>query len=94
VRNDPEAIKQIEVGSVIQISPEAPGESFNASFRGAFAVVDQRHSWGVVASVYWQGGEFPVRLAWLHVEPTGGKAVFGFDGKRLRETAAPLRHHP
>lgn len=94
MKNDPDLIKTIEVGSVIQISPEGDPEAFNKAFRGSLAVVDKKESWGVVVSVIWGGLSYPTRLTWSHIEPTGGRAVWDADGKRLRPPASTTKHHP
>lgn len=87
MRNIPDEIAKIKVGSILQANEEATGIGV-----GAFVVVDEKHSWGVVGYTIWDDSTI-VRLPWNAIEPTGGEIVFDIDGKRVRETEPPLKHH-
>jgi hypothetical protein len=97
MKSDPETIKQIEVGSVVQISPEYD----RLEMRGLFGRVTDVKSWGVMLAIHVPdeavAGVEPVifmRLTWNLIEPTGGKAVWDATGARLTEAPKPMRHHP
>lgn len=82
MRNDAKSIKQIEVGSIVQIDPATD----HVEQRGLIVAVSKLESWGVIAGGF--------RLPWAMFEPTGGKEVWTPSGARTRETALPGRHHP
>lgn len=76
--------KTVEVGDVVQLSPEATG---NRAFAGCFLVVTDVYSWGVQGYVPnlgesrdTPGGLAYYRAEWATVEPTGGKAVWLAEG--------------
>lgn len=88
MRQDPDIIKTLRKGSIVQIDPAA-----ELGFEGAgcFAVVVNRHTWGVDANIVGQEGTRP--LSWPAIEPTGGVLVWEKDGTRVKPQEE-LRHHP
>lgn len=79
-------IAAVKVGDLIQVDPAMDNQC-----RGLFGQVMEKLSWGVRAS-------FPERgihsLAWAHIEPTGGRAVWSPDGQRYMPPGTTVKHHP
>lgn len=87
---DKQSTDRVGVHSIMQIAPDA-GIAFG---NGQLAVVSEKLTWGVVASIWTATGWALVRLAWQHIEPTGGMEVWDAEGKQVLDTYQPLAHHP
>ena len=85
MRDDPELIAKIKVGSIVQIVPE---EDHGTPKR--LLVVTEIESWGV--SGYLQN-DLKIARTWNLIEPTGGSIVFDQNGKRV-VADKPRFHHP
>lgn len=80
----------IRPGDIYQITHQD-----DRGFRGCMLVVERLETWGLTGWVQVAGGQLAFYgQVWSHIEPTGGRAVFGKDGQRVRETAVPGAHHP
>lgn len=88
MRQDPDIIKTITKGSIVQIDPAA---ELGFEGAGSFAVVAARHTWGVDAYIVGQLGTR--NLSWPVIEPTGGMLVWEEDGTRVKPVEE-RRHHP
>lgn len=87
MKNDPALIKEINVGSIVQIAPE---EDHGTRLR--LMVVTKIESWGV--SGYVHGTDGGISRTWNLIEPTGGMLVFDPTGKRLTPPKSTAKHHP
>lgn len=90
-----EATKDIDAGSIMQIAPDAnlaTGETTGLidMRRLQLVTVTVKESWGVVATL--ADGDV-VRLAWAHIEPTGGRIIWAADGQRVAPLPAGIKHH-
>lgn len=85
--NDPDLIRRIIPGSIVQIVPEE-----DHGLRTRLLVVTRVNSWGVDGTV--EGHPGSVSRTWNLIEPTGGQLVFDADGKRVGPTPQAQRHHP
>jgi hypothetical protein len=93
MRNDAELIKAIEPHDIVQIIPTDD----NRGFDGLLAEVVRKETWGVIAVIRTMGVGSKLgvhRFPWSMIEPTGGRAVFGTDGKRVGDPGAAVKHHP
>jgi len=82
---------RVDIGSIVQVSPEFD----HPEFRMQIGVVIAIESWGVrlhssTPIPLWSD----LNVTWAFIEPTGGKVVFDQIGERLRETDLPQSHHP
>lgn len=94
MRDDPQLIKQIIKGSIVQV---IPGDDHGHGIK--LFVVEQVESWGVKAYHFeHEKTQKAVHTAftWNMIEPTGGQAVFDTDGRRAENApAVAVRpHHP
>lgn len=84
MRDDPQSLKGVKVGSIMQIGPDE-----DHGHRLKLLVVTQVESWGVKGAL--PDGSI-VGRPWDKIEHTGGSIVFDHNGKRIRETAKPKHH--
>lgn len=84
----PDLRKSFKPGDIFQMGPGQVDSARRVSLVIATAI----HSWGIVGYIPNLPGD--VRPTWEHIEPTGGRAVYDRDGKRLAPEAPMTKHHP
>lgn len=93
MRNDPDSTKPIETHSIVQVI----ASNDNRGFDGLLAEVISKETWGVIAAIrtIGVGSSLAIhRFPWSMIEPTGGKAVFDTEGRRVADMAPKQKHHP
>lgn len=93
MKNDPELIAKIEPHDIVQIVPSDD----NRGFDGLLAEVVRKETWGIMGAIRTMGVGSKVglyRFPWSMIEPTGGRAVFDPEGKRVGAPEPATKHHP
>lgn len=87
MKDDPESIKRVKVGSIMQIVPEE-----DHGLGCHFLFVTRLEGWGV-RGLDFSGNE--ISRTWNLVENTGGIAVFDpRTRRRITPEKPPEKHHP
>lgn len=92
-----EATKDVGIGSILQVSPDgdlppglAPETNPIDKRHLQLGIVREKHAWGVRIVL---ADNTVIPLAWEHVEPTGGRIIWGPDGKRVAPLPPGIKHH-